>query len=199
MPAAGGYWPLCTHHFGPPWLSCNHVSLPRLEGETNGEGRPSTRSSHNHPTLLTQSFQFPPEYSRPEILLALRQKPRGDWLAAPSMAGPLRKERKGIGQGEESQVCGAHLHRCPRHTTGVLRRGPRPLGGAGGAGPAQGPGRPGSPQRCMAPGFGRWGRPLPGPEGKQEHSAPSSISCLLPASGPSALIPATAWAEARGI
>lgn len=95
MPAAGGYWPLCTHHFGPPWLSCNHASLPRLEGEKNGEGRPSTRPSHHHPTPLTQSFQFPPEYSRPEILLALRQKPRGDWPAAPSMAGPLRKERKG--------------------------------------------------------------------------------------------------------
>lgn len=33
---------------------------------------------------LIQSFQFPPDYSRPEILLALRHESMGDQPAAPS-------------------------------------------------------------------------------------------------------------------
>lgn len=95
--------------------------------------------------------------------------------------GRTSEKRSGRVKGKgRSQAHGTYLHRCPRHTRGVLRRGPRPLGGAGEAEPAQGFGRPGSPRQCMAPGFEQWGRSLPEPEGKQERSAPSSISCLLP-------------------
>lgn len=82
----------------------------------------------------------------------------------------IKEERKNRKTEVKSQTHRAHLHRCPRRSRGVLWRGHWPLGGAGGARPARGCGRPESPRRCRAPGSGRWGRCLPEPTEKPTFS-----------------------------